>query len=201
MDWVISVITTVGSIILTLTVTTCFNYFVKLPKKYKEERDRQQRNQELLIEENKCRDARIAALEEATSHYPEYREQSRQIQEALQTTDRSILEICNAIKEDVIHNREKVLEKLERLEAREKNALRAKILEEYRLYTDEVRNPMHAWSEMESHSFLKLVEDYEALGGNDYVHSVVLPEIYKLDIISMHNLEKLQDLYDSRRMK
>ena len=112
MDWVISVITTVGSIILTLTVTTCFNYFVKLPKKYKEERDRQQRNQELLAEENKCRDARIAALEEATSHYPEYREQSRQVQEALQTTDRSILEICNAIKEDVIHNREKVLEKL-----------------------------------------------------------------------------------------
>ena len=103
-----------------------------------------QSQQELLAEENKCRDARIAALEEATSHYPEYREQSRQVQEALQTTDRSILEICNAIKEDVIHNREKVLEKLERLEAREKNALRAKILEEYRLYTDEARNPMHA---------------------------------------------------------
>jgi hypothetical protein len=54
---------------------------------------------------------------------------------------------------------------------------------------------------MEEHSFRELVKDYEALGGNDYVHHVVLPEINRLYVIEMTNLEELKKLYDSRKVK
>ena len=78
---------------------------------------------------------------------------------------------------------------------------RAKILEEHRLYTDDSRNPMKAWSEMEEHSFREIVKDYEALGGTDYVHHVVLPEMNRLYVIKMSDLDGLKKLYDSRKVK
>lgn len=143
----------------------------------------------------------IQKLQETVDKLPQYREQSIKIQKELKEADVSIVELCEAIKTEVVENRKEVLCKLERLEAREKNALRAKILEEHRLYTDESRNPMKAWSEMEEHSFRKLLEDYEALGGNDYVHDIVIPEMNRLNVIPMSNVIKLKELYDSRRIK
>jgi hypothetical protein len=54
---------------------------------------------------------------------------------------------------------------------------------------------------MEEHSFRKLLEDYEALGGNDYVHDIVIPDMNRLNVIPMSNVMKLKELYDSRRVK
>jgi predicted nuclease with TOPRIM domain len=141
--------------------------------------------------------SRTTCVEEAVSHYPEYRAQSLQIQTQLQQSDKNILEVCDAIKSIG----EKLNTRLEDLERREKNSLRAKILNEYRLYTDTHKNPQQAWTEMEHHSFFKLVEDYESLGGNDYVHSVVLPAMNELDVIPMTQLTKIKALYDSRNVK
>ena len=44
---------------------------------------------------------------------------------------------------------------------------------------------MKAWSEMEYHSFFKLVEDYESLGGNDYVHKTIVPAMNELDAVKL----------------
>jgi hypothetical protein len=88
----------------------------------------------------------IQKLQDTVDKLPQYREQSMKIQKELKEADVSIVELCEVIKTEVMENRKEVLCKLERLEAREKNALRAKILEEHRLYTDESRNPMKAWS-------------------------------------------------------
>ena len=144
-------------------------------------------------------ECRIAKVEEAIGHYPEYRAQSLKIQAQLEQTDKNILEVCDSIKNAVIANGEVLDKRLGDLEKREKNSLRAKILNEYRLYTDERKNPMQAWSEMEHHSFFKLVEDYESLGGNDYVHGTILPAMNELDVISMDDLDALKELYQSRR--
>ena len=54
---------------------------------------------------------------------------------------------------------------------------------------------------MEHHSFFKLVEDYESLGGNDYVHGTILPAMNELDVIAMSELERVKELYDSRTTK
>lgn len=199
--WIIAVISAAGSTTLTLIVKWLFDYFIGLPKKIRQAREEERQEKERLMEDNKMRDEKIARLEAAIDELPKYREKSREIQEELKATDKEIVELCGAIRDSVIQNRVEVLDKLDRLENREKNALRAKILEEHRLYTDESRNPMRAWSEMEEHSFRELVKDYEALGGNDYVHHVVLPEINHLYVVKMTNLEELKKLYDSRKVK
>lgn len=181
-----------------LLVTFIFNKVAGIPKELKKQRESDRKrvaNLEELIEKM---EERISILEEAVSHYPEYRAQSLKIQNQLEQKDTHILEVCDSIKSAVIANGERIDKRLGDLEKREKNALRAKILDEYRLYTDERKNPMKAWSEMEYHSFFKLVEDYESLGGNDYVHKTIIPAMNELDVISMSDSDKLKELYQSR---
>lgn len=96
------------------------------------------------LAEDAERDRKIKILEEAVNKYPAYREQSLQIQQQLKQSDVNILEVCNAIKEDVVANRTMLDERLKSLEKREKNALREKILDLYRKFTDDVLNPMLA---------------------------------------------------------
>lgn len=199
--WIIAAISAAGSTALTLIVKWLFDYFIGLPKKIRQAREEERQEKERLMEDNKLRDEKIARLEEAVDALPVYRQKSKEIQEELKATDREIVNLCGAIRDSVIQNRIEVLDKLQRLEDREKNALRAKILEEHRLYTDDSRNPMKAWSEMEEHSFREIVKDYEALGGNDYVHHVVLPEMNRLYVVKMSDLDGLKKLYDSRKVK
>ena len=192
---------TICSVLITLTVTFIFNYFVGLPKKIRNDKEQDKKIVNNLILRMDSQEQNIKKLQDAVDKLPQYREQSLKIQAELKETDVSITELCETIKNEVVENRKEVMQKLNRLEEREKNALRAKILEEHRFYTDEQRNPLKAWSEMEEHSFRKLVEDYEALGGNDYVHEIVLPDMNRLDVISMQDSIRLKELYDSRKIK
>ena len=181
-----------------LLVTFIFNKVAGIPKDLKKQREADRKRVANIEETVEKMEERLAKVEEAVGHYPEYRAQSLKIQNQLEQKDNHILEVCDSIKDAVIANGERIDKRLDDLERREKNALRAKILDEYRLYTDERKNPMKAWSEMEHHSFFKLVEDYESLGGNDYVHSTVLPAMNELDVISMSDSDALKELYQSR---
>ena len=181
-----------------LLVTLIFNKVAGIPKELKKQREADRKRIANIEETIEKMEERLAKVEEAVGHYPEYRAQSLQIQTQLKQTDNHILEVCDSIKSAVIANGERIDKRLGDLEKREKNALRAKILDEYRLYTDERKNPMKAWSEMEHHSFFKLVEDYESLGGNDYVHRTIVPAMNELDVISMSDSDKLKELYQSR---
>lgn len=228
-DWLVTVLSAAGSVILTLTVTLLFNKLVALPKEIKKQREAEaaaqaakdaahaEREAELQSEINalkqeaeekerqhrqddQVRDARIAALQAAVDALPSYRAQSLQIQTQLQSTDREILAACEAIQRGVADNQRILNERLDRLEDREKNAIRQKLLDEHRLFTNVERNPMQAWTEMEHHAFFKLVKDYEDLGGNDYVHSDVLPDMNRLEVIRMNDLTRLAELMASRRL-
>ena len=181
-----------------LLVTFIFNKVAGIPKELKKQRESDRKRIANIEETVEKMEERLAKVEEAVGHYPEYRAQSLQIQNQLEKTDNHILEVCDSIKSAVIANGERIDKRLGDLERREKNALRAKILDEYRFYTDERKNPLKAWSEMEHHSFFKLVEDYESLGGNDYVHKTIVPAMNELDVISMSDSDKLKELYQSR---
>ena len=199
-SWLINILTTAGMLVLTLTVTLLFNKLVGIPKELKHQKamvEAERKRREQLDAE---RDAKIASLQSAVDALPGYRAQSLQIQSQLQSTDAEILTLLNNIKNNMLTNREILNERLDRLEDREKNAIRAKLLDEFRLFTDEHKNPMLAWSEMEHHAFFKLVRDYEGLNGNDYVHSDVLPAMNRLEVIPMSNKEKLLELMQSRRL-
>ena len=199
-SWLLTILTSIGTIVLSLTVTLVYNKIVGLPKELKKQKAAEAAKEEQLKQENCARDAKIAALEKAVNALPGYRAQSLQIQAELQNTDKLILDACNEIKNSVTSNRQVLNDRLDRLEKREKNAIRAKLLDEYRLFTDETKNPMLAWSEMEHHAFFELVKDYEDLKGNDFVHSTVLPAMNELAVILMSDKQTLLKLMNSRRL-
>ena len=199
-SWLLNILGATGSILLSLTVTLLFNKLVGIPKELKKQKEAAALQEQQLKEENQKRDQKIASLEQAVGALPGYREQSLQIQAQLQDTDKEILLALLDIKKGIRENQDILNTRLDRLEDREKNAIRAKLLDEYRLFTDEHKNPMLAWSEMEHHAFFKLVHDYEALNGNDYVHSDVIPAMNKLAVVPMSDKETLLALMQSRRL-
>ena len=198
--WLLTLLASIGTLIITLTTTLIFNKIVALPKELKKQRALEAEREEKLKQDNQIRDQKIAALETAVNALPGYRAQSLQIQADLQATDKQLLTVCTDIKNSVLDNQKILNERLDHLEKREKNALRAKILDEYRLFTDESKNPMLAWSEMEHHAFFELVKDYEDLNGNDYVHSTVLPAMNELTVIYMYDKQALVKLMNSRKL-
>jgi hypothetical protein len=199
-SWLVNGLGVACSVIITLIVTLVFNKLAGWPSEIKKQKEAEKAKDEKLKRENRERDVKIASLEDAINALPGYRAQSIQVQNQLQSTDREILAACAAIKQGVADNQRVLNERLDRLEKREKNAIRAKLIDEYRLFTDAVKNPMLAWSEMENHAFFKLVEDYEDLGGNDFVHDTVLPAMHELEVISMDNKTRLLELMNSRRL-
>ena len=59
------------------------------------------------------------------------------------------------------------------LKRRERNKLRARLLQSYRFYTNPERNPSQSWTRMEAEAFWELFRDYEDANGNGYIHTEV----------------------------
>jgi len=129
---------------------------------------------------------------------PTYRQQSLEIQQQLKNADEKILETCNKIQDGVNENQRILNERLDKLEDRERNALRAKILDMHRMFTSKKMNPMQAWTEMERDAFNELITDYESLNGNGHVHTVVIPDMNRLRVILMTDTRALTELFHSR---
>lgn len=129
---------------------------------------------------------------------PTYRQQSLKIQKELKDSDEKILETCQTIQEGVNENQRILNERLDKLEDRERNALRAKILDMHRMFTSKKMNPMQAWTEMERDAFNELIADYESLNGNGHVHTVVIPEMNRLRVILITDVQAVAELFHSR---
>lgn len=129
---------------------------------------------------------------------PTYRQKSFQIQQELKETDSKILDTCKQIQDGVTENQKILVERLDKLEDRERNALRAKILDMHRMFTSKKMNPMQAWSEMERDAFNELITDYESLNGNGHVHTEVIPDMNRLRVILMTDVKALAELFHSR---
>ena len=132
--------------------------------------------------------------------YEERKQQKEKIDEAVKSKESidKLVETCNNIKDKMDENQSIITERLDRLEDRERNDLRAKILEMHRLFTSKKKNPLQAWSEMEKDAFFDLISDYESLNGNGHVHTVVIPQMNLLTVISMNDLDSLKELFHSR---
>lgn len=191
-------VATAISVVITLVVTLLFNKIIGLPKSMKKQKEVERLEKERLAKEAKIRDDKIATLETAIASLPGYRAQSIQIQQQLQAADTTILATCQQIQNAVAENQKVLNERLDRLEKREKNAIREKLLREYRLMVSPKLNPLKAWSEMEYHAFFELVHDYEDLDGNDYVHDVVIPAVNELEVIPMTDVQRLTQLFKAR---
>lgn len=216
-----AVITTVCTVAASLLVTFIFNKISGVPKKLSDEKKAREQKIAALEQKNAVLETkletlttemstliqtktdelaiRVCAVEAFVEQYPAYRAQSLQIQQQLKEADNGILEVCKAIKEDVVANGKMLDSRLKSLEDREKNALRDKIYAHWRNFTNINLNPMQAWTDMEQHTFTELVSDYESLGGNDFVHKVILPEMSRLIVIAYaDDLDAVKALFESR---
>lgn len=132
--------------------------------------------------------------------HEERKKQKEDIKEALDGVKAvdTLIDTCNKIQAGVDRNQEILNERLDRLEDRERNSLRAKILDMHRLFTSTKKNPMLAWTEMERDAFNDLIADYESLNGNGHIHTVVIPEMHTLRVILMTDVKALAELFHSR---
>lgn len=151
-------------------------------------------------EERKQQRTDIDEALQGVRNLPKYRAQSIAIQQELKTNDDTILDVCKQIQAGVDRNQEILNQRLDKLEDRERNSLRAKIIEMHRIFTNIKMNPMQAWSEMERDAFFDLIRDYESLNGNGYIHTEVIPQMNGLRVIQMSDTKTLAELFHSRSM-
>ena len=134
-------------------------------------------------EADKEKDEKINMVLEEVNKYPQYREQSRQIQQDFQrqidNLNNSQVKLAEAQTEicDSLKNLKEAMDK------RERNKLQDRLLQSYRYYTDPVKNPNQTISPMESQAFWALFSDYEDVGGDGYMHTVVMPAMKMLKIV------------------
>lgn len=134
-------------------------------------------------EAEKEKDEKINKVLEEVNNYPKYREQSRKIQQEFR---QEIDELKN-FQKNLANTQKSIQDTLqdmqEKRDRRERNKLRDKLLQSYRYYTDVKRNPEQKWTKMESEAFRELFRDYEDMGGDGYIHTVVQPAMNLLKII------------------
>ena len=199
-----TVLATVCSVLITLIVTFLFNKLVALPTAIKKQKKAEQAAMAAKEEvEKQYRaeiDKRLKRVEAAVDALPGYREQSFKIQAELKAEQSEIVKLCKAMNATIEGMDARLIKTQEQSNEREKNDLRQKLINEYRLFTSPVKNPMKAWSEMEYKAFMSQVKDYEGLGGNDYIHKTVLPAMNDLEVVSMCDEERLAELMASRQL-
>lgn len=144
-----------------------------LDKRYKAKQEKDEAEKE--------KDKKLKTALEAISHYPEYRQHSREIQEELKGELGKIRESLQDLS-----NRVDVMEKGRKEEDLHK--LRDLLIKSYNYYASPERNPSGTWTRMESDSFKELFGDYEAKGGDGYIHTVVQPAMERLRVVEMDDV-------------
>jgi len=142
-------------------------------------------------EAEKLKDAQIKEALDAVHKYPEYRRQSLEIQKEFQKETESL----RKAQENILNRIKKMEDDQKR---RERSRLRECLLRNYRYFTSNTKNPMLAWTRMESDAFWEQFKDYTDAGGNGHVHSEVQPAMRKLEVIEMTDTERITELMHSR---
>lgn len=110
--------------------------------------------------------------------YPEYRQQSLQIQQALTARMDSMGQVLDDMMQKLANMQEVA-------DRRERNRIRDRLLQVYRHYTNPETNPSRSWNSMEAEAFWEMFKDYEEAGGNGFMHNVVLPAMENLKVVDV----------------
>lgn len=128
----------------------------------------------------KVKDEQLKEALDGVHKYPEYRQQSVEIQTELKREIRELREGQQELKDAQQKIIEQLLEMEEQKKRKERNKLRDLLLQNYRYYTNKDTNPSQSWSKMESEAFWELFSDYEDAGGNGYMRTEVMPAMQRL---------------------
>ena len=138
------------------------------------------------------KEKRMQGILKQVEMYPKWREQSierqKEFTKAIDNLQKNQAEITRELK-DIEERRKKT----------KRNELRDRLLQTYRYFTNKEKNPMLAWSEMEAEAFWKVFGDYEEAGGDGDMHTTVQPAMRRLEVVPMHEQERVSALMQSRR--
>ena len=160
--------------------------------------------QQSLTLQNELRAADTALLTTCQAIQESMRNMQTEVQATLITLQSGQTELQHGLERNTQNLQEGLnrnSEDLTLLKKSKKDELRIQIINQYHLFTDPQQNPLLAWSEMEFHAFDQLVQDYEHLGGNDFVHDTVLPATNRLEIIPMTNISRLEEVMNARHAR
>jgi hypothetical protein len=151
-------------------------------KKYVDSKVNEQKQaavaEQVKAEEEKALKQKIEEAYCVTQKYPVYHQESITIRDAL---NKEIQEIRSGL--DAMMKRFEEIE--EQNKKRECSKLRDMLLQNYRYYTNVQQNPSQSWTRMESEAFWELFGEYEAAGGDGYMHTEVQPAMMRLTIIEV----------------
>ena len=126
--------------------------------------------------EEKIHKQKVDEAWEITQKYPAYHQESIKIRDGLESEIQELRDDFKAI-----------MKRLEEIEEqnkkRECSKLRDMLLQNYRYYTSEKQNPSRSWTKMESEAFWELFREYEAAGGDGYMHTDVQPAMERLLVV------------------
>lgn len=129
-------------------------------------------------EEEKKQKEKLESAYAITQKYPIYHQESIDIRDGLKKEIQEIRDYCSTL-----------MKRFEEIEEqnkkRECSKLRDMLLQNYRYYTSDTQNPSKSWTRMESEAFWELFREYEEAGGNGYMHTVVQPEMERLEIVEV----------------
>lgn len=145
-----------------------YNIYKKIDAKICEKHDIEQSYKSKLEE----------AYDGVHNKYPEYRQQSLQIQQALN----SRMDSMGQVLDDVMNKLANMQEVTDR---RERNRIRDRLLQAYRYYTNPESNPNQSWNNMEAEAFWEMFKDYEDANGDGFMHTVVQPAMQKLKVLDV----------------
>lgn len=135
-----------------------------------------------IVQRHDAEQERMAKLEESYdcvhNKYPEYRQQSLQIQKELTARMDSMGAAIDGLAKSLADMKEVT-------DRRERNRIRDRLLQAYRYYTNPETNPNQCWNNMEAEAFWEMFKDYEDAGGDGFMHTVVQPVMEKLRIIDV----------------
>lgn len=157
-------------------------FIIFIYKKVKKYLDTKARDELVKVESEKERDEKI---KEALDAVHKYRQQSIDIQDKLESQISELKELHK----DTVTKLNTVSETVHRMEEtetrRERNKMRDTLLQSYRYYTNPNTNPSGSWTRVESETFWQLYSEYEAAGGNGYMHTDVVPKMRLLKVIDI----------------
>ena len=138
------------------------------------------------------KEKQMKSILEQVEMYPKWREQSIECQ-------KEFTKAINALQENQAEITKELKDMEERRKKTKRNELRDRLLQTYRYFTNKEKNPLLAWSEMESEAFWKVFGDYEEAGGDGDMHTTVQPAMRRLEVVPMHEQERVSALMQSRR--
>ena len=135
-----------------------------------------------IVKKHDAEQERDAKLEESYdcvhNKYPEYRQQSLQIQKDLTTRMDNMGHAIDGLAKSLADMKEVT-------DRRERNRIRDRLLQAYRYYTNPDANPGQSWNNMEAEAFWEMFKDYEDANGDGFMHTVVQPAMQKLKVVDV----------------